>query len=150
MAYILKGDRIFKVKIKSEDVELDSIRFYDNYYHIPYLTLFFDFKTNILIQNEIFEVEGFFTKDFDFNMDETEDELNLRINMDALPEKAIDNIFTIMESYNRPILRYDYNTCDYTAELTNDLLDYLKNSIIRILVNLKELIRKKFLFLMRV
>lgn len=168
MAYILKGDRIFKVKIKSEDVELNSIRFYDNYYHIPYLTLFFDFKTNIQIQNEIFEVEGFFTKDFDFNMDETEDELNLRIDMDALPEKAKDYIFAIMEyirknladieleedkserfflkhkylgkelksylnihrcyteSYNRPILSYDYNTCDYTAELTDDLLDYLK------------------------
>ena len=168
MAYILKGDRIFKVKIKSEDVELDSIRFYDNYYHIPYLTLFFDFKTNIQIQNEIFEVKGFFTKDFDFNMDETEDELNLRIDMDALPEKAIDNIFTIIEyirknltdieleedkserfflkhkylgketesylnihrcyteSYNRSILSYDYNTRNYKAELTDDLLDYLK------------------------
>lgn len=168
MAYILNGDRIFKVKIKSEDVELNSIRFYDNYYHIPYLTLFFNFKTNIQIQNEIFEVKGFFTKDFDFNMDETEDELNLCINMDALPEKAKDYIFTIeeyirksltdieleedkserfllkhkylgeelksylnihrcyTESYNRPILSYDYNTYDYTAELTNDLLDYLK------------------------
>lgn len=168
MAYMLKEGKIIKVKIKSEDVELNSIRFYDNYYHIPYLTLFFDFKTNIQIQNEIFEVKGFFTKDFDFNMDETEDELNLHINMDALSEKAIDNIFTIeeyirksltdieleedkserfflkhkylnreiesylnihrcyMESHNRPILSYDYNTRNYTAELTDDLLDYLK------------------------
>lgn len=168
MAYILEGGRIIKVKTKSEDVELSSIRFYDNYYHIPYLTLFFDFKTNILIQNEIFEVEGFFTKDFDFNMDETEDELNLHIDMDALSEKAKDYIFAIMEyirknladieleedkserfllkhkylgketesylnihrcyteSHNRPILSYDYNTRNYKAELTDDLLDYLK------------------------
>lgn len=31
-----------------------------------------------------------------------------------------------MARYNRPILGYDYNTRDYTVELTNGLLDYLK------------------------
>lgn len=97
MAYILKGDKIFKVKTKSEDVKLDSIRFYDNYYHIPYLTLFFTFKTNILIENEIFEIDGFFTKNFDRNMDEIKERSHININDYDLYDKLIDNLLTITE-----------------------------------------------------
>jgi hypothetical protein len=167
MAYILNGDKILKVKTRSEDVKLDTINYFDNY-GIPYLNLFFYFKVNILIKGEKQEVKGYFTKSFDRSLDELKDKFYLSIEMDILSDTAQDYIFTIkdfitntlteieliedkssrfllkhkylnneLESYlnihrcylarhNRPTLGDGYNTFEYTAKLTEGLLEYLK------------------------
>lgn len=168
MAYILDGDNILKVITKSEDVTLNSVRFSDIYSSEIYLSLMFDFKTNIIIENELFKLTGYFGKSFDRNYKEENNAFYITFDECDLPDKVRDNLFTItkyiednltdieleednskrfllkhkylnkeLESYlnihrcylskhNRPTLGDGYNTFEYTAELSEGLLGYLK------------------------
>ena len=95
MAYILHGDRILKVITKSNDIELTNIVIDDKY---PYEThLMFDFKTNILIENEIFEITGYFGKTFDKYYNEEKEHFFITLHDDDLSDKLTDNLFTIKE-----------------------------------------------------
>lgn len=166
MAYILRRDKIIKVITKSNDVKLTNITINDEY---PYETnLMFDFKTNILIDNEIFEITGYFGKSFDDHFNEIKESSYITIHDYDLRHKGIDNLSTIEEyientltditlkedksklfllkhkylnkeyesflnihqyyikSHNRPILSDGYNTRYYVAELTENLIEELK------------------------
>ena len=166
MAYILRRDKIIKVITKSNDVKLTNITINDEY---PYETnLMFDFKTNILIDNEIFEITGYFGKSFDGHFNEIKESSYITIHDYDLRHKEIGNLYTIEEyientltditlkedksklfllkhkylnkeyesflnihqhyikSHNRPILSDGYNTRYYVAELTENLIEELK------------------------
>lgn len=135
----------------------------------PYETnLMFDFKTNILIDNEIFEITGYFGKSFDDRFNEIKESPYITIHDYDLRHKEIGNLSTIEEyientltditlkedksklfllkhkylnkeyesflnihqhyikSHNRPILSDGYNTRYYVAELTENLIEELK------------------------
>lgn len=169
MAYILNRNKIIKIIPKSNDAILKHIFINGNYYTRDYISLIFDFKVNILFEDEIFEIEGTFNKYFNEYYTEEKDMFYMDIdNKYKLPDKLLDNISTIEEyiinnltnielkedkserfilqhnylnnqperylnvhthylsSHNKPILSYDYNTRDYVAELTEGLLEELK------------------------
>lgn len=91
MPYILNSDKIIKIITKSNDVKLTHITIDDEY---PYkINLMFDFETNILFENEIFKIKGYFGKFFNKYYQEEKDNFYITINnKHQLPEKLIDDI----------------------------------------------------------
>lgn len=98
MAYILNGNKIIKVIPKSNDAILKHIFIKDNSYDRDRISLIFDFKINILFEDEIFEIEGTFSKYFNEYYTEEKDMFYISIdNKYRLSDKLLNSISKIEE-----------------------------------------------------